>query len=859
MIRRLVKLFRGAKAAERQARGASAVKSFRKRYARFRKLLDANAALGELMADMERKLSGKSLFGGVYVRGAVNSALDLTRRMVAGLQGMRAARYDGLDEAFARIAADLQPFLPREQAPAPGDELLPLTLDILQTHAGMVDMVGGKCANLGEMASRAGAPVPRGFAVTLHAFRLFMAHDGLNARITRLLGKLDAVLEEREELAGILEEIRLLVEAAPLPPALAEALEEALARNFGTEKVRLAVRSSALSEDGDKSFAGQFLSELGVAREDLHASYKRVIASLFAPSATVYRLHQGIPLEDSGMAVACLEMVDAVVSGVSYSHDPANLLHESMIISAVWGLGRYLVDDMVQPDTWVFTREPPHTLIRRKAGRKERKLVLDAGGAPEEQRVPENEQKALCLSEAEALEHAAMIMRLERHYGGYQDIEWARDRTGRIIFLQSRPLGIRAGSAAPKTPLIRGYPLLLEGGESAYAGIGCGPAVMPRTEEELAAFPKGGVLVAAHSNAAYAQILDRAEAVVTETGGVTGHMATVCREFKVPTVLNAPGAMHGLKPGMRVTVDSFSCRVYEGAVEELLPMRMRTDAAPLRDTPVHTQLREAARRILPLNLLDPQAAEFAPEGCRTLHDIMRYVHERSYHEMFAISDTASDADGGALKFDAPLPIDLYIIDVDRGADVPPGARKARPDQILSVPFRALLKGMLRPDTMFRQPRPVNMSGFMSVLGQQLGNPQGGDARFGDKSYAIISDRYLNFSSRVGYHYSVLDAYCGKTVSKNYISFKFQGGAAGETRRMRRCKSIALILEELGFTVQLRGDSLQSRFQKYDAAVIEDRLDQLGRLLQVTRQLDMLMVSDAAIVHFKEDFMAGIYR
>jgi len=97
------------------------------------------------------------------------------------------------------------------------------------------------------------------------------------------------------------------------------------------------------------------------------------------------------------------------------------------------------------------------------------------------------------------------------------------------------------------------------------------------------------------------------------------------------------------------------------------------------------------------------------------------------------------------------------------------------------------------------------------------------------------------------------------MNKNYISFHFQGGAAGELRRMRRCKAIALILEELGFTVQLSNDSLQSRFQKYDTAAIEDRLDQLGRLLQVTRQLDMLMDSDAMIGRFKEDFMAGIYR
>ena len=852
--KKLVDLFRGA--SSQQVHTTAAIKSFRKRYARFRKLLDANAALGELMAGMERKLSGKVLFGSLYLRGTVKSSLELTRRMVASLQGMRAVRYDGLSDALERIAARLHPFLPQTQEYAASDEDTPWTIDIRQTHAGMVDIVGGKCAGLGEMHAKAGAPVPRGFAVTLRAFRFFMANGGLDARIAEMLGKADP--ERRETFAGALDEIRALIEAAPLPPELAQAFEEALTNSFGAEDVRLAVRSSALSEDGDKSFAGQFLSELGVAREDLHASYKRVLASLFTPSATVYRLHQGIPLEDSGMAVACIEMVDAVASGVSYSHDPVNMLNKNIIVSAIWGLGLYLVDDVVQPDIWVFTRDAPHTLIRRKAGRKDRKLILGPIGIPEEQRVSEDEQKTPCLGEAEALEHAAMVMQLEQHYGGYQDIEWAKDRTGRIVYLQSRPLGIRSERNAPKTPLISNYPLLLQGGESCYAGIGCGRVVMPSTNEELAAFPEDGVLVVAHSNAAYAQVLDRAEAVITETGGVTGHMATVCREFKVPTMLNVPGAMQKLRPGMQITVDSFACRAYEGIVEELLPLRMRLDSVRLQHTPVHAQLCEAAQHILPLNLLDPQAAEFSPEGCRTLHDIMRYVHECSYHEMFAISDVAAEADGGALKFDAPLPIDLYIIDLDRGTGGSDGARKVRPEQILSVPFRALLRGMMRPDTMFRQPRPVNIGGFLSVVGQQMANPQGG-SRFGDKSYAIISDRYLNFSSRVGYHYSVLDAYCGKTVSKNYISFKFQGGAAGETRRIRRCKSIALILEALGFTVRLHGDSLQSRFQKYDTATTEDRLDQLGRLLQVTRQLDMLMVNDAAIVQFKEDFMAGIYR
>ncbi len=78
-----------------------------------------------------------------------------------------------------------------------------------------------------------------------------------------------------------------------------------------------------------------------------------------------------------------------------------------------------------------------------------------------------------------------------------------------------------------------------------------------------------------------------------------------------------------------------------------------------------------------------------------------------------------------------------------------------------------------------------------------------EERFGDRSYAIISDKYLNFSSRVGYHYSVLDAYCGETVNKNYITFSFKGGAADDLRRNRRVRAIALVLNGLGFTVDVQ--------------------------------------------------------
>ena len=172
----------------------------------------------------------------------------------------------------------------------------------------------------------------------------------------------------------------------------------------------------------------------------------------------------------------------------------------------------------------------------------------------------------------------------------------------------------------------------------------------------------------------------------------------------------------------------------------------------------------------------------------------------------------------------------------------------------------LLEGMLDPDVQAKGPRPVDMRGFLSVMGQTMigGNNQGGE-RFGDHSYAIISDRYLLFSSRVGYHYAVLDTWCGDTLNKNYIRFEFAGGAASNERRARRIRCIGIILTELGFTVETAGTRLRARFQKYPRSTTENRLVQMGRLLIMTRQLDMLMVSEQSVQQFAANFLEGKYH
>ncbi len=858
LLERLRALFGHRRAVDAESR-ERVMRVFRARYAHFKDLLDSNAELARILADMDEKIAGCTLFGATWLRSQATRAVFHAMRMVTGLNAISGDAYPTLPGVVERINAEMTELL--ESRPQATVEAY--ALPFAEINGDMVDWVGGKCANLGELTSRVGAPVPRGFAITTRAYYAFMEHDGLMGEIRKRLREVDP--QDPESVLDVAEDIQTLFAAATVPPDLADALHDACNTAFGppgTENadapLRLAVRSSALSEDSHVSFAGQYLSVLNVPRDGVVDAWKRVVASLFMPQAIVYRLHQGITLDASAMAVACMEMVDSVAAGVLFTRHPVDLLSDAMVINAAWGLGAAVVDGEMEPDTWLFSREDAPHPVSRHIVCKTHRLMPGEDGRLREEDVPAAQREAPCLTDAQAAELARIGMRVEAHYGVPQDVEWALDPAGRLLLLQARPLTTTPRGDARTTPLLEGYPLLLHGGEPACPGVGYGPVLQPKDAEELALFPEGGILVATHSSPSYVLVMQRAQAIVAEAGSITGHMASLAREFGVPTIVNAPGAMAALPVGSEVTVDAFSCRVYAGKAEELLPLREER-AVCLRDTPIHNLLKQVAARISPLNLHDPKAADFTPAACRTIHDVMRFVHELSYAHMFRLSDTVSDAGAVAVEMKAPVPLDLHVIDLGGGLSGVDGPY-VWPEQAVSAPFKALLEGMLDPAVHHREPRPVDMSGFLSVMSRHMIEPPTMHGqRFGDRSYALVSDKYLNFSSRVGYHYGVLDAYCGQTMNKNYITFQFKGGAADETRKNRRVRCIGIILDALGFQVEVRGDMVTARFQKFAAPQIAERLVQLGRLLIVTRQMDMLMVDEAAVQRFADNFLAGRYH
>jgi pyruvate,water dikinase len=133
-----------------------------------------------------------------------------------------------------------------------------------------------------------------------------------------------------------------------------------------------------------------------------------------------------------------------------------------------------------------------------------------------------------------------------------------------------------------------------------------------------------------------------------------------------------------------------------------------------------------------------------------------------------------------------------------------------------------------------------------------------ESTFRDPGYVMISDSYMNYTARVGYHFSVVDAYCSETQNKNYISLLFQGGAADYVRRTRRAKAIAEILTEHGFSVELKHDLVQARLNKGTREETLSQLEMIGSLLQFFRQMDAAMGSDDAVSFFKDAFLRGDY-
>ncbi len=473
-----------------------------------------------------------------------------------------------------------------------------------------------------------------------------------------------------------------------------------------------------------------------------------------------------------------------------------------------------------------------------------------------------------------ALELARQAMLIENYFRRPQDIEWAIDRDGKIFILQARPLRIASGvkseaasaDALPalSAPAADGANILMKArGNVVQKGVGAGRVFIFKRADGLELFSRGDVLVARNDSSDFIRVMPFASAIITDTGSLTSHMASLCREFKVPAFVNAGAATQILKHGQEITVtadDEDMLTVYDGILREVLA-HARSGVAPMEDIYEYRQKRYVLRYISPLNLVDPLLERFTPEGCKTMHDILRFIHEKAVMELI---DNAMNGLKGqaAMKLDLPIPAGIIVVDIGGGLDNirdrPAGSDSVTFEQVVSIPLRAVLQGMMQPGAWHSAPVSLRVNDFLTSMMRMPDIVSGSDS-YAANNIAVISHEYLNLSLKFGYHFNMIDCYCSETARNNHIYFRFTGGATEMAKRSRRIELISIILKEYGFNTKTKGDLIIGRIANMGRDDMEKLLDSIGRLIAYARQLDAVLHDDSKVERYARNFLEGIYE
>ena len=817
----------------------------REKYDSFRRLQAFNNESLEDIALLQEDLR--------FVNPGASSLGELLERLFKSTGGVVEAlsiladgQYAVLSKKLARQQRLVEQFLKRLDASPRG----PLWTNLQALSLDSLTEVGGKAAYLGEATNILGLPTPEGFVLTTQAYKSFCG-DLLWREMRKSMAGL--VIDDSEKIEECSKKLTSLVEELVFPPELRRAIEKGL-WSLSNRSDAWAVRSSAVGEGGEWSFAGQFESFLNVPSAKLLEAYKKVIASRFAPRAIEYRLLMGIPEVENPMAVLFLPILDAESSGVMYTRNPENPSSESILVTSRFGLGADLASGGATADVFEISRSKKYDVIGERLVEKESAILLGERGGT--LRVALGKRGAEASLEGR---HCAILARwgviLEKHFGTPQDVEWVLDRRGKLWIVQTRPLVTTASPGASAGRSVQAEPIL-SGGAPIFPGRVSGPPFFIEDVSLPGRVQDGSILVIRRPSPEIVRVLPSVSGVIAEKGAVTGHGAALLRDFKLPSVFCMNDAFDVLAEHKTVSLDAAKATVYDG---ELWPSGF-VRRKKHRGRSILKKNNPLRKRVLSLHLTDPQGFNFKPWGCKSLHDILRFSHEKAVEEMFELNDFhMGERKEKFRRLITSTPMDLYVLDL--GGGISPSADEKSdltPEDLASKPFKALWRGIQNEGVSWSRKAPPSVGGFASVIARSITEQNTAKRALGDVSYLMVGAEHMNLNARLAYHFTMVDASLSSNPNFNYISFRFAGGGAGAAQRALRAGFIREVLEHYGFKVEVRGDLVNAWFKKAGEKGTADNLDILGRLLVSTSQLDMYMTGEKEKLWYVEQFLNGNY-
>jgi pyruvate,water dikinase len=834
---------------KKPAEPAKAVEDrIRRRYLSFRDLLSLNNECLELMAaiqeDLQFVLPRRDIVG-----PRISAVYSKTEATVAALERLTGINFPQLHEAIHAQQNEVERYIAvRQELVAPN-----FSAWLGEIDGASVAEAGGKAAALAEVKNRIGLPVPDGYVITAEAYRQFCGIP-LWEKIRDATHNLD--LNDLSALQEVSKRLAEMVMALPVPRAIEVALTERAHTLFARGPTAgLAVRSSAVGEDGERTFAGQFLSLINVPQEQVVDAYRRVVAARFSERALFYRLSAGLAEIDTPIPVLCLRVVRASASGIMYTRDPGNPQSDVLWITATRGLALDIASGHGAADLFVMSRKHPRSVVERNIVYKDVEIVLQEGGGLTHRPLSPEQAEAPSLTVRELETLTIWGLQLEEHFKAPQDVEWALDEAGQLWIVQSRALALGNAAAAKSKSRVKQEPLLT-GGRSVYPGRVSGTAFLVSDPRELGKTPEGSILFLRKASPEIVAVFPRIAGLVAEWGNLTGHAASLLRESKIPSVFQLEGAFEQIHNGDPVSLDAVQPRVYAGTLWEPR-MVERVENARYRKSsndPI-------AERLLVLHLLDPSGANFRPVGCKSAHDALRFCHEKAIEAMFEVGDIelGRGSTHASRKLLSSTPVNLQVLDLGGGLALEnPQTAEVKPAEIVSRPFQAFWRGVTHPDVTWTREMPASLSDLASVMATSLTAHTGAMRALGEQSYLLVADEYMNLNSRLAYHFTLVDACVSDVPGNNYVAFRFSGGGAARERRNLRACFIEACLAHYGFLTDRRGDLVNAWFKKAPAERTEANLDILGRLMVSTNQLDMYMTSEAAMKWYVLQFLRGNY-
>ena len=827
----------------------------REKYEAFKLLLENDKCAHEVMAELEEIYHNQIKVDFKFIEAKYEQFSACVLQIIDNLHKMCPTRYQSLKDYFKKFDSYVHFLL----APPEYDFAPPFTYSLAKIPLEGLKLSGGKAFNLATLGRELQMPIPAGFVITTNAFYYFIEFNNLRNFIDARLAKLD--INSTASLDAVSQELMEAVIGAQIPPDIEKETLSAfrvLQKTSGLN-ANVAMRSSAVGEDSQSSFAGQYSTILNVKEDAIFDAYKKVIASKYSSSAIYYRINYGLSDIETPMAVLALEMINAEANGIIYTEDIEDHTADQLKIHATWGLGELLVSGEVSPDIITVSKDKKPEIVDKKIAVKNKQMINLPGGMTAVMPLEGDKKSLPSLTDKSALVLAEWGLKLESYFKEPQDIEWCMDEKGRLFVMQSRPL--RTGEDNPTQSLECNFEnfentKIIFGGDSASAGIGAGRVFKMDPTASLKNLPQGTVLVAKNASPRFVKVMNRLNAVVTDTGSTAGHFSSVAREFGIPALVNTGIATTKLAQGREVTVYADGKAVYDGILQPMLESPCARKNL-LENSPFIRKLRHVMDFISPLELIDPHADNFIPEGCRSLHDIIRFSHEMAVQEMFQIGNRRVRKIGGSKQLNYDIPMHFYVLDVGGGLRKSSTDRKAvNFEDITSIPLIAVLKGLGHPDIRWGEFTHFDWAEHDKiVMSGGIISPKA--AMFA--SHAVVSDDYLNLNLRFGYHFVILDAICTNTPADNYVLFRFSGGGADMYNRTLRADFLNQVLQRIGFDVNRKSDLIDAQLEGEKQETMEDKLDMVGRLLGATRLMDMYLKDESMVEGFVEDFMNGRYH